>query len=186
MVKSADIVLLVTEADKPLVKQDSYLAGVLKDSGTGIIIVANKWDLISEKDNKIDTQIIRYYGQNFPYLAFAPIIFVSAKTGRNVDKILDLILQVQQERQKEIPEEDLNVILKKLVKHHYPAQAKGQKRPHLYSLKQTRNSPPEFTVLVGDKQSIHFSYLRFIENQIRHNFGFSGVPVIIRVKTLKR
>lgn len=186
VIKSADIVLLVTEADKPLFKQDSFLGGLLKDSGTGIIIAANKWDLIEDRDSKIDTETIRYYNQNFPYLAFAPIIFISAKTGRNVDKILDLILQIWQERKKEIPEENLSEILKKMVKHHYPAKAGGQKRPHIYALKQTRTAPPEFTVIVGENQSIHFSYLRFIENQIRQNFGFLGVPVIMRVKTLKR
>ncbi len=185
MMKSADIVLFITEADRTLVRQDSHLAGLLKISGPGIIIVANKWDLISEKDNKIDVDIKKYYGQNFPYISFSPIIFISAKTGRNVEKIFDLILEVQKEREKEIPEQELREILKKLVKHHHPAKASGQKKPYIYAIKQTKNAPPEFTVFVGAKQSIHFSYLRFIENQIRQNFGFLGVPIIMKVKSLR-
>lgn len=185
-IKKADIILLVTEADKALVQQDSHLAGLIKDSGAGIIVVANKWDLIEDKDEKIDSKIIHYYQQQFPFLSFAPLIFTSAKTGRNVDKILDLVLQINQELNKKIAEEELLEILKNIIKKHRPAQAKGEKRPHIYALKQTKIKPPEFIAIVGENQSIHFSYLRFIENQIRDYFGFSGVPVIIKVKTLKR
>lgn len=185
MINSADIVLLVTEANQPLAKQDQHLAGLIKDSKIGIIIIANKWDLITEKSKNFDKQIINHYQRYFPHLAFAPIIFISAKTGHNVDKILDLILAVDQERKKEIPQEELEKILKKLVKKHWPAQAKGLKRPHIYSIIQTWINPPEFTVTIGPSQTIHFSYIRFIENQIRQNFGFTGVPVKIKVKTLK-
>ena len=183
IINSADVVLLVTEADKPLVKQDSHLAGLLKDAGCGLIIIANKWDLIADKDNKTDNEVITSYQQQFPYLAFAPIIFTSAKTGRNVDKIMDLILEVWEERNKKINDEELGIILKKLVKHHRPTQAKGEKRPKLQSIVQTATNPPKFTVIVGKGQSVHSSYLRFIENQLRQNFGFFGVPVIIKVKT---
>ena len=184
--KHADIILLITEADKPLSKQDQHLAGLIKDSSKGIIIIANKWDLIGDKDERIDSQVKQHYQSYFPYLSFAPILFTSAKTGRSVDKILALILEVFAEKQKEIPDKKLERILKKLVKLHRPVKAIGQKRPHLYSLTQTYTNPPEFTVVIGESQSIHFSYLRFIENQLRQNFGFLGVPVIIKVKTIKR
>jgi len=183
VIKSADVILLITEVDKTLTKQDSYLAGQIKDVRSGIIIVANKWDILADKDPAIDTKIINSYQRHFPYLAFVPIIFISAKTGRNVDKILDLILAVAKEKQKQVSDQDLEKILKKLVKKHWPSQAKGQNRPRLYSLAQTRFNPPEFTIMIGQNQSIHFSYLRFIENQLRENFGFLGVPVKIKVKT---
>jgi len=98
----ADVVLFMTEANEPLSKQDSYLGGLIKDSGSGIIIITNKWDLIDEKTEKTDNKIINYYQYHFPYLAFAPIIFISAKTGKNVEKILDLVLEVAQERTKKI------------------------------------------------------------------------------------
>jgi len=185
IIKIADIVLFLTEVDKPLGKQDEHLAGLIKDAGAGVIVVANKWDLVPEKDEKIDGEIKKCYQRYFPYLSFAPLIFTSAKTGKNTDKILDLVLSVYRERQKKVPEAELKNILKKILKTHYPTQAKGQLRPHLYGLVQTKTSPQEFTVIVGQKQSIHFSYLRFIENQLRQNFGFLGVPVKIKVKSLK-
>ncbi len=186
IINSADVVLLVTEVNQPLTRQDSYLGGLIKDSGSGIIIVANKWDVLPEKEQEIGHQIIKYYQGYFPYLSFAPIIFVSAKTGRNVDKILDLILAIAKEREKKITDKTLERMMKKIVKHHRPAQAKGLKHPYIYSLVQTRINPPEFIVTIGPEQSIHFSYLRFIENQIRQNFGFTGVPVRIKVRIIKR
>jgi len=185
-IKKADIILLVTESDKALAKQDSHLAGLIKDSGAGIIVIANKWDLIEDKDEKIDSKMMHYYQQQFPFLSFAPLIFISAKTGKNVDKILDLILQINEELNKKIPEEKLLEVLKTAVKKHRPVKAKGEKRPHIYAIKQTRIAPPEFLVIIGQDESLHFSYLRFIENQIREHFGFSGVPVIIKVRNIKR
>lgn len=185
VINHADVILFTTEVNEPLGKQDSFLGGLIKDSGCGIIIVTNKWDLIIDKTEKIDHKIITDYQRHFSYLAFAPIIFISAKTGKNVEKILDLVLEVAQERKKEILKNDLEKILKKIVKQQNPVKAWGQKRPHIYDLKQTRTNPPEFTVFVGSEQSIHFSYLRFIENQLRQNFGFIGVPVTIKVKAIK-
>ena len=143
-------------------------------------------DLIREKDTKIDNQVITYYQRHFPHLSFAPLIFTSAETGRNVDKILDLVLEVEAEKHQEISEKKLERILKKLVKKHRPAQAKGKKHPYIYNLKQTWTNPPEFTITVGQDQSVHSSYLKFIENQLRQNFGFLGVPVKIKVREIKR
>lgn len=183
MLNSADIVLLVTEVNEPLARQDSHLAGLIKDAGAGIIMITNKWDLIEDKDERTDSQIKKQYQAHFPFLSFVPIIFTSAKTGKNVDKILDLILEVEAEKQKEIPQEKLEEIMKKLIRHHRPTQAKGPKRPRVYGLTQTNVNPPEFTVVIGSDQSIQPSYLRFIENQLRHNFGFLGVAVKIKVRT---
>jgi len=186
MIKNADIILLTTEADKPLTKQDEHLAGLIKDSGSGVIVIGNKWDLLPEKNEKTDGQIKRHYQQYLPYLSFAPLIFASAETGKNVDKILDLVLTVYQERQKKISASELEKILKKIIRTHWPTQAMGPLRPHIYSLIQTKTNPQEFTLTVGERQSIHFSYLRFIENQLRQNFGFLGVPVKIKVQTIKQ
>ncbi|MFA6254997.1 MAG: ribosome biogenesis GTPase Der [Patescibacteria group bacterium] len=120
-IKIADIVLFLTEVDQPLGKQDEHLAGLIKDAGAGVIVVANKWDLVPEKDEKTDGEIKKYYQRYFPYLSFAPLIFTSAKTGKNTDKILDVVLSVNQERRKEVPEDELKNILKQVVKIHYPA-----------------------------------------------------------------
>ncbi|MDX9893420.1 MAG: ribosome biogenesis GTPase Der [Patescibacteria group bacterium] len=186
MIEQADIVLLVTEANEPLAKQDAYLAGLLKDQGVGVIVVANKWDLIANKTTNTDQQVKNYYQGEFAYLSFAPLIFVSAQTGKNVDKILPLILEVNQESTKKVSPEDLEKLTTALVRHHRPAQAKGNSRPKIYGLTQSGVKPPTFTITVGPRQSLHFSYIRFIENQLRHNFGFKGIPVRIRTRSLKQ
>ncbi|MFA5021712.1 MAG: ribosome biogenesis GTPase Der [Patescibacteria group bacterium] len=185
MIKTADVILLVTEVNKLLTVQDSYLGGIVKDSGAAMIIVANKWDILEDKTDKSDKVAKEFYQGHFSYLSFAPIVFISAKTGRNVDKILELVLEVATQRRKEISEKDLKELLQKVVRHHHPAQAKGQKRPHLYTLAQVGTNPPKFLVTIGKGQSVHFSYLRFIENQLRYNFGFTGTPISIGVKNLK-
>ncbi len=184
--QSADIVVFVTEVDKSLARQDEYLAGMIKDLGKGIIIVCNKWDLIEDKELHLDTKVINHYRFHLPYLSFAPIVFTSAKTGRSVEKVLDLILDVDAERRKEIPQKELDELKTQIVRQHHPAQAKGAKRPFVYSLTQVKTNPPLFAVTVGEEESLHFSYIRFIENQLRHHFGFNGVPVTITVRTLKR
>ncbi|MFA6410249.1 MAG: ribosome biogenesis GTPase Der [Candidatus Buchananbacteria bacterium] len=186
MVKIADVILFVTEVDRALTVQDSYLGGLIKDSGAAMILVGNKWDALGDKDDKSDKQAKEFYQAHFPYLNFVPIIFVSAKTGKNVEKILDLIVEASEQRQKEVPEKDLKELMKKIVRYHHPAQAKGEKRPFLREITQTKVNPPEFTVTIGQDQSLHFSYLRFIENQIRYNFGFLATPIRIKVKTPKR
>ncbi|MBI3290953.1 ribosome biogenesis GTPase Der, partial [Candidatus Falkowbacteria bacterium] len=163
MINNADIILFITEVDKPLTKQDHSLAGLIKDSGSGMIIIANKWDLIEDKSTATDSEVKKYYQSQFPYLNFVPLIFTSALTGKNVPKILDLVLEIWREKNKEIPEGELENLMKKFVKMHRPAQAKGPKRPHIDSLVQSKTNPPEFLITVGRQQSVHFSYLRFIE-----------------------
>lgn len=184
--RQADIVLFVTQADLNITTQDNRLAGLVKESGTSIILLANKWDLVQDKTTKIDKQMHNYYQMTFPYLSFAPLIFVSAKTGKNVDKILDLIIQVEQERKKEIDQTDLNRILSQAINKHLPAQAKGKKHPFIYSLTQTKVDPPEFTIITSKDDTLHFSYIRFIENQIRRDFDFIGTPIKIKVTQTKR
>ncbi|MDD2807812.1 MAG: ribosome biogenesis GTPase Der [Patescibacteria group bacterium] len=185
MIDSADIILLITEVDKDITKQDLFLGGLVKDAGAGIIVVSNKWDLLEHKDEKLGDEIRKYYQQTFPYLSFAPLINVSAKTGKNVDKILDLVLAIAVEREKIIAPDQLDEIIKEVTQRHWPSQAKGPLRPKIYGLSQTGTKPPTFTVLLGPKQSLHFSYLRFIENKLRERFSFEGVPVRMKVKTAK-
>ncbi len=184
--KRADIALVIIEANKTISSQDRRLMDLTKDCQAGIIVVANKWDLVDPKTQNTSQKIEQYFRQALPYLSWTPIIFVSAKTGQRVDKILDLVLTIWQEKQKEVNKNALAKILKKTIKKKRPVKAVGQKRPHLYQLIQTKVNPPEFTVIIGKEQSLHLSYRRFIENQIRKHFGFFGLPVIIKVKTLKK
>lgn len=182
-IRKAKVVLLVTDVSQPLTVQDSRLARLVQDAKVGVITVANKWDRLTEKTPTIDTTMIRSYQQFFPSLNFAPLVFVSAKTGRNVSKLLDLVVTMDTNRRREVPAEKLEEVLRALVKKHQPAQAKGPRRPRLYQLQQTETDPPIFTVTVGSGQSIHRSYLRFIEHQLRQAADFTGVPLTINVET---
>lgn len=186
MARTADVVIFVSEADEPLSKQDAALAGLIKEAGAGMLIVANKWDLIEEKDTHSDKEFRMYYQKHFPFLSFAPLLFTSAKTGKNVEKILEIILQIYKEKNKIVPEEKLEELAEKIVKRHRPTQAKGSRRPHIYGIKQTATNPPVFTVTIKKDDTLHFSYFRFIENQIREKFGFVGVPVKINTRELIR
>jgi len=185
-IKRADLVLFLTEAQTSLTTQDNRLAGILKDCRVSIIFLANKWDIIDDRTPQIDKKMKDYYQASFPFLSFAPLLFVSAKTGRNIDKILDLILQIKEERNKRVPDDKLNEVLRNAMKRHLPAQAKGIKHPFIYSLEQTRINPPEFKLTIGKDDTLHFSYLRFLENQIRDNFGFAGTPIEIRISKGKK
>ncbi len=185
LIKAADIIIFVTEADKPLTVQDLHLAGMIKDAGAGIIVVANKWDLIGEKNEKTDSKFLKYYQRHFPFLSFAPLIFISAQTGKNVHKILDLVMAVNNQRKKIIDQPELDAILKGLVKKQHPAQAKGQNPPRLISLEQIKSNPPQFNLSIGRNDSVHFSYLRFIENQLRERFDFIGTPINLKVTNVK-
>jgi len=180
-IQKANIVLLITEAQKPLSNQDQRFAGLLKDYRKGIIIIGNKWDLLDERKQTIGKEMHEYYKKFFPAFSWAPLIFISAQTGKSVDKVLDTALEIQQEMKKRIKDSVLDKILKKILRKQKPMQAAGPSRPHIFKLTQTGSNPPEFTVKVGKKQSIHFSYIRFIENQLRENFGFLGTTIKINV-----
>lgn len=186
MIKSADIILFMTDASTELTKQDSAISGMIREEGKGLIILANKWDLVEGKTTASDQEFRTYYQKTLPHLAFAPLLFISALTGKNTDKILDLILEIYAELTKEISEDVLQKLLvEEILPKHHPTQAKGPRRPKIYSLKQLRTNPQVFIVTVGAQQSIHFSYLRYIENRLREHFNFTGVPVIIRAETTR-
>ncbi len=184
-IAQADVVLLVTEVDKPLGRQDQHLSEVILANKKSLIIVANKWDLIEEKDEATINKFTAYYRRFFPYLAYAPIVFTSALEKQRVKKILDLALEVYQERFREITANALDKFLKTLLKKHAPARGKGIHHPRIFGFKQTRINPPEFEIIKDYASDLHFSYLRFMENQLRDKFGFLGTPVIIRARRIK-
>lgn len=174
----ADIALLIIDINEPITHQESKIAEEIINRRKSLIIIANKWDLIEEKDTNKYTQ---YIYTNLPFTRWAPIQFVSALTGEKVKKIMDLILEVMKQRRKEITDSELKEFLARIVKIHKPAKGKGTNRPRIYELKQVKSSPPIFTARIGSKEDLHFSYLRFIENRLRQKFGFLGTPISIRV-----
>lgn len=174
----ADIALFVMDVNEPLTHQDSKVLSEIIDRQKSLIIVANKWDLIEEKDTK---KFTLYINRTFPFALWAPIQFVSAKTKSKTNKIMDLILEVARERATEPSASVLNTFLMKIVKQHLPAKAKGVKHPHIHKFELRRSNPPLFEVRIGAKDTLHFSYVRFIANRLREKFGFKGTPIRIWV-----
>jgi len=181
-IKKADLILLVTDVNKRLSWQDKHLIDEANAYGVGIIILANKWDLIPDKETDTVQEFQKYYQRFFPFISWAPLIFTSATEKIRIKKILTTILSVFEEKNRFISENALDKLLKKIVKRHKPSRGKGINHPYIYSLKQLYTNPPTFAIKINFKADLHDSYLRFIEKNLRYKFGFMGVPVKIHVK----
>ena len=180
----ADISLLVLDISKEITRQDAKLADEIVGRKKSLIIIANKWDLIPEKDVKKFNEYINYH---LPFIKWVPIIYVSALTGRKTQDILDLIMKINVERAKVLTEKELEKFLKRIVKIHRPTRFRPtDKYPYIKTITQTDSYPPEVEIKIGGKESIDSSYLRFIENQLRNQFGFLGTPISVRVKKGQR
>ncbi len=184
-IQRAEVAVLIIEAQKPLGTQEKHLTQIIGEAGCGVIIAANKWDLIEDKKSGMEKEFIAYFQRHFPYLVFAPIVFISAKTGQRVKKILDIALEIKEAREKIISDKELENFLKQIVKIHRPARGKGVKHPYIYGLRQSGTKPPTFVLTVNKKDSLHFSYLRFLENRLREEFNFVGTPIRVMPKDLK-
>lgn len=189
--ENSDIAFFITDVSKTLNSQDLHLARMLVNYGTGIIIIANKWDLIENKNETITKKFVDYYYKNLPHANWAPIIFISAKTGKSVRKTLDLALEIYAERQKEINQAKLDRFLKQIIKKHPPTKGSGEIRrrpgkparhPYIYEINQIGINPPKFQVLISAKVPLDQKYLKFIENQMREKFGFLGTPIHLVIK----
>ncbi|MDO8668911.1 MAG: ribosome biogenesis GTPase Der [Candidatus Buchananbacteria bacterium] len=181
-IDQADVVVFVTEAQKKIDSLDKKVTQEILDSGKSLIIVANKWDLIPEKDTNTINQYVDYYYNQFPYLWWAPIIFVSAKDEVRTRKILDMILDIQKSKQIQISNSQLDKFLKYQVSRHRPSRGRGLKNPYIYKIEQVSTNPPRFMVYVNDPKILHFSYLRFLQNNIRQKFNILGTPIQIETK----
>jgi len=180
-IEKADIVVLVTDVSKKLTWQDKHILDKTMETGAGIMILANKWDLIEDKTTDTVQEFTNYYKRFFPFISWSPLIFCSATQKTRLKKILSTITKIYSEKQKEITENALDKLLKKIVKKHKPSRGKGTKHPYIYSLKQLKTNPQVFAIKVNFKADLHDSYLRFIENNLRYKFGFEGVPIKILV-----
>lgn len=176
--KKSDIALLVIDISENITHQDAKLVEETIKKHISLIFIANKWDLIKEKNTKNYTQ---YIYSKLPFATWAPVHFTSALTKSKVDKLTSLILNIAEQRKKKISDSQLNKFLNKIVKIHLPAKGKGTKNPRIYELKQIKINPPKFELRIGIKDNLHFSYIRFIENRIREKFGFLGTPITTKI-----
>ena len=179
----ADIALLVLDVNEELTRQDAKIIEEIVIRKKSLLIVANKWDLIEERDTKKFTEMIYDF---LPFATWAPILFVSAKTGNKVRKVLDTLIDVDRERRVELTESQLDRFLLRVIKMHKPAKGTGTKHPHIYKIHQISANPPIIEVRIGSKDNLHFSYVRFLANRLRERFGFVGTPISVKVLRNKK
>ncbi len=183
-VDRADVVLIVIDAEEGVTEQDTKIAGIAHNEGKACIFVVNKWDLVN-KDNKSVSNYTRSIKEKFPFMPYAPILFVSALTKKRIDKILDKVDYVSEEAAKRISTSVINEIVAEAVMMNQPPSDKG-KRLKIYYATQTGVKPPKFTLFINDYKLCHFSYIRYLENKIRENFGFEGTPIKMELKEKKK
>ncbi|MBD5457661.1 MAG: ribosome biogenesis GTPase Der, partial [Lachnospiraceae bacterium] len=182
-VERADIVVLVIDASEGVTEQDAKIAGIAHDRGKATIIAVNKWDLI-EKDNKTVNQFTQKIRQILSFMPYAEILFISAETGQRLTKLYETIDIVYENHAMRVATGVLNEIMAEAVAMQQPPSDKG-KRLRLYYITQAAVKPPTFVIFVNDKELMHFSYTRYIENQIREAFGFRGTPLKFIIRERK-
>lgn len=176
-IERSDVVLLVLDASTGIREQDKHVAGYAHEAGRGIIIVVNKWDL-PKKNSTSAKEFEREIRSEFQYLDYAPILFVSAKTGQRIDQIPSMVKEVYDNQNQRIQSSVLNDLLLEASKLVPTPMIKG-KRLRVYYMTQVSTNPPTFVVFVNDPELMHFSYERFLINQLRQNFDFTGTPIKI-------
>ena len=182
-VECADIVILLIDALEGVTEQDAKIAGIAHERGKGIIIAVNKWDAL-EKDDKTIYRFTEKVRQILSFMPYAEITFISAKTGQRIGKLYELIDMVEQNQSMRVATGVLNEIMAEAVALQQPPSDKG-KRLRLYYITQVAVKPPTFVIFVNDKQLMHFSYTRYIENKIRDTFGFKGTPLHFIIRERK-
>ncbi len=174
-IERSDVVILVIDAVEGVTEQDAKIAGIAHDSGKGIIIAVNKWDAV-EKDSKTVNRYEKKIRSVLSFIPYAQISFISALTGQRLTKLYDLVDEVYASASMRIATGVLNEIMSEAVALQQPPQDKG-KRLKLFYMTQVGILPPTFVIFVNDKNLMHFSYTRYIENKIRESFGFKGTPL---------
>jgi len=190
-IRQADIVLLMTDVSDPLSAQDKMISAEIQEGSASIVILANKWDLIKKTDEKTIIKYRHYYQTLFPFLAWAPIIFVSALNKKGMKQILELILKIKVERQKEISENALSKFLKSTIKKFKPRGKSNRgvnlgmvkmRRPFIHHLQQIKTNPPVFSLKIDGKVGLDYAYLKYLEKSLREKFGFIATPIKIQIE----
>ena len=182
-IERSDVAVLVIDATEGVTEQDAKIAGIAHDRGKGLIIAVNKWDAI-KKDNHTVKEFTKQVRDILSFVPYAEILFISAKTGQRTFKIFETLDIVIQNHSLRIQTGVLNEILMEAVAMQQPPSDKG-KRLKLFYMTQVSTKPPTFVLFVNKKELMHFSYQRYIENQIRDTFGFAGTPIRIFIRERK-
>ncbi len=179
-IERADVCLLLIDATEGVTEQDTKIAGEAHEAGKGVIIVVNKWDEVQKETGTLEKYQKEVYSK-LAYLSYAPILFISAKTGQRVEKLYDLIIEVANKNAMRVPTSLLNEIINEAIAVVQPPTDKGRRLKILYGT-QASTKPPTFVIFVNDKELFHFSYERYLINQIRDNFALNGTPIRVIVR----
>ena len=179
-IERADVCLIMIDATEGVTEQDTKVAGMAHEAGKASIIVINKWDLV-EKDDKTMDQMKTKIRQDLAFMTYAPILFISAKTGQRVDKLFEMIAYVTNQASVRITTGMLNNVLADAQTRVQPPSDKGR-RLKIYYMTQVGVRPPHFVIFCNDSRLFHFSYRRYLENCIRNTFGLEGTPVVLSIR----
>ncbi len=175
----ADIVLLVLDATELVAAQDMHIAGYIQQAAKGIVLLVNKWDLVADKNV---TEYNKHIRRQIKFMSYASVLYISAKFGQGVDKVMPEVCQVYQERFKRLPTAVVNSVVQQAVAAHNLPRV-GTKRLKVLYTTQAEVNPPTFVFFVNDAGLMHFSYRRYLENKLRQSFGFAGTPFRLIFKT---
>jgi GTP-binding protein len=179
-IERADVALLMIDATTGITSQDAHIAGFILEEWKSCVVVVNKWDAI-EKDSSSMEEYTRKIRLDLNFMDYVPLLFISARTGQRVDQVLPMALRVQEERLARLTTSKINAVIQKAQDAHpHPSHA-GRQLKMFYGT-QVRSDPPTFMIYVNDPKLMHFSYLRYLENQIRAEYGFLGTPIRIVTK----
>ncbi len=175
-ISRADVAVLVLDAADGLTAQDAHVAGYVIEEGKGLVIAVNKWDIVEDKTHKTFDEFSANLRRELPFIDYAPVVSISAKTGQRVQKVLELAVDVWGERRRRIPTGELNRLISAAIERTPPAMVRGRRAKIRYAT-QAGVAPPTFVFFATDPTSIHFSYRRYLENRLRDAYSFDGTPI---------
>jgi GTPase len=178
-IERADVAVLLVDATEGLLAQDAHVAGYVDEAAKGLIVAVNKWDLV-EKHPRAQQEYTQVLRRELKFADWAPVVYLSARTGQRVDRVVSQALAIQAERTKRIPTPQLNNVIRGAVDAH-PLNDRGRTLKIYYSA-QVGTSPPRFTCFCNDPRLVHFSYVRYLDNTLREHFGFEGTPIRIEFR----
>lgn len=183
-VDRADVVLMVINAEEGITEQDKKIAGYAHESGKGVIIVVNKWDVYPDKNDKSTLRFTDDLRDEIGFLQYAPVLYTSALTGQRIHRITELVKYVADQQSMRIQTSVLNELIRDAVSVNPPPSHRGRQLK-IFFMTQADIQPPKFIIFVNDPELMHFSYLRFLENRLRESFGFEGTPLKLIVRGRK-
>ena len=180
-IERADVCLILIDANDGVTEQDTKIAGLVHEAGKAAVIVVNKWDAVADKETNTMRDMENDVRQGLSYMLYAPVVFLSALTGQRVDRLFQVIQDVHEQNTKRITTGALNSVLADATARVQPPTDKGR-RLKIYYMTQASTKPPHFVIFCNDARLFHFSYQRYLENQIREVFGLQGTPVRITIR----